>query len=316
MLFLSEADVQKLLPMSEAIRMLRQAFQGLATGEAQNHPRRRLILPTGAVLHSMAAASGDYFGTKIYSTHPRHGAHFLFVLYHAQDAQPLALIEANHLGQIRTGAASGLATGILARPDSETLGIIGSGFQAQSQLEAILQMRRIRSVRVWSRKAENRESFAKACWESFGAPVEAVRTARQAVERADIVVTATSSREPVLEASWISPGTHINGIGSNQSQRRELPPELVNAADLIAVDSIEQARLESGDLLLALDESGWTRIVELKDLVSGSRPAARPTETTIFKSHGLGLEDVAVAGYVYESAQKMGMGTELPVFHS
>src|ERR1700674_5238728 len=155
MLFLSEADVQELLPMNEAIGMMRRAFEALAAGRAQNQPRRRLILDTGSTLHSMAGSFLNYFGTKFYSTNPR-GAYFYFMLYDAATAQPLAFMEANHLGQIRTGAASGYATDLLAKPDADTVGIIGSGFQARTQVEAIRAIRPIKTVRVWSRSEEKR----------------------------------------------------------------------------------------------------------------------------------------------------------------
>src|ERR1700694_1576598 len=135
MLFLTEAEVRELLPMPEAIRLMRMAFHAFAEGEAQNQPRRRLILPTGSVLHSLAGAFGKYFGTKFYSTNPKHGAHFLFALYDAATAEPLALMEANHLGQIRTGAASGYATDLMAATDASVMAVIGSGFQAETQVD-------------------------------------------------------------------------------------------------------------------------------------------------------------------------------------
>src|ERR1700730_4225134 len=163
MLHLTESDVRDLLPLTEAIRMMRLAFEALGASRAQNQPRRRLILSTGSVLHSMAGAFGNYFGTKIYSTNPRFGAHFLFSLYDARTGTPLAWMEANHLGQIRTGAASGYATDLLAHPDAETVGIIGSGFQARTQLEAIRAVRPIKTVRVWSRSEEKRRRFAEEC---------------------------------------------------------------------------------------------------------------------------------------------------------
>ncbi|MGE5570408.1 MAG: ornithine cyclodeaminase family protein [Rhodospirillales bacterium] len=310
MLFFTEADVRRLLPMPAAIAQMRQVFRDLASGSAQNQPRRRLVLPTGSVLHSMAGAFGRYFGTKVYSTNLRYGAHFLFLLYSAEDAAPLALFEANYLGQLRTGAATGYATDLLARADADTLAVIGSGFQARTQVEAVLSVRPVRDVRVWSRKQENRERFAEECARELGAPVRAAASAEEAVRGAGIVVTATSSRNPVFEDQWIAPGTHINAIGSNQADRRETPAELVRRADLIAVDSIEQARMEAGDLLMALDPADWERVKELKDL--SGRPSAH--SITLFKSLGLGVEDVAAAAYVYESA---GEGTrQLPVFHS
>ncbi len=312
MLYFTESDVRALLPMGQATRLMQTAFERLAKGEAVNQPRRRLILPTGSVLHYMAASDGPYFGAKIYSAHARHGAHFLFLLYRSEDAQPLALMEANYLGQIRTGAVSGLATRYMARPDTDTLGIIGSGFQARSQLSAMLAERAFRRIRVWSRDAGKREAFAAESSAAFGKNVEAVGTAEAAVRGAGIVVTATNAKDPVLESDWIEPGTHLNAMGSNQAKRRELPAELVRRADWIAVDSMEQARMESGDLLLAFDEAGWKnpRLVELKEVAAGGLKR-QPADITIFKSNGLAVEDVICAGYVYEIGLQRGRGAEM-----
>lgn len=311
MLYLTEQHVRDLLPMTDCIGLMQTAFERLAVGEALNQPRRRLILPTGSVLHYMAASDGQYYGAKIYATNPRHGAHFLFLLYRAADAQPLAILEANHLGQIRTGAASGLATRFMARPNAATLAIIGSGFQARTQLEAMLAVRQISEVRVWSRDPAKRSAFAAETH------TRAVATAEEAVRGAQIVVTATFAREPVLASEWVEPGAHINAMGSNQANRREIPADLVRRADSIAVDSTEQARMESGDLLMALDDRDWSnpRIVELKDVVSG-RVQARtaPEQVTLFKSNGLAVEDVIAAAFVYERARAAGIGS--PVAHS
>lgn len=298
MLFLTESEVRGLLPMPEAIRLMRLAFEALGKGAAQNQPRRRLILPTGSVLHSMAGAYGDYFGTKIYSTNPKHGAYFLFALYDAATAQPLALMEANYLGQIRTGAASGYATDLLANTEASILGIVGSGFQAHAQWEAIRAVRPIREVRVWSRDPAKRKKFAADHGAIEAGSVEA------AVRGAHIVATATNAKDPVVEDSWIESGVHINAMGSNVATRRELPAELVQRAGLIAVDSLEQARLEAGDLILA---NSWHNTVELQTL---SRQYD-PRRITVFKSIGLGLEDVAVGGYVYEQARQQGLGRPL-----
>lgn len=319
MLFLTESEVRRLLPMSDAIATLRRAFQRLARGEAANQPRRRLILPGGSVLHYMAGSDGRYFGAKIYSTNPRHAAHFLVLLYRAGDAEPLALMEANYLGQIRTGAASGLATDLMAAPEAGTVAIIGAGFQAMSQLEAVAAVRRIRGAHVWSRNPERRTAFAAECSERLNVPVEPSETAEQAVRGADILVTATSAREPVLEASWVSPGTHINAVGSNQAKKRELPSDLVHRADWIVVDSIEQSRMESGDLLMGFSDNDWNnpRLLELKDIVSGPvKVRGNPQEITLFKSNGLAIEDVASAGLVYERAREIGLGRPLAPSYS
>jgi ornithine cyclodeaminase/alanine dehydrogenase-like protein (mu-crystallin family) len=289
MFYLTESDVCELLPVAECVGVMRRTFEALAQGRAQNQPRRRLILETGSVLHAMAGAFHNYFGTKFYSTNPRYGAHFYFMLYDAKTAQPLAQMEANHLGQIRTGAASGYATDLLAHPQAETVGIIGSGFQARTQLEAIRAIRPIKQVRVWSRSEEKRRKFAEDC----GAI--ATDSAEQAVRGAQIVVTATNAKDPVLEDAWIQPGTMINAMGSNIASRRELPAELVRRAGLVAADSIEQAHIEAGDLILA---DSWANVVELKDV----QQHYHPSQITIFKSLGLGVEDVAAGAFLYERA--------------
>ncbi len=290
MLFINEQQVRENLPMSEAIRIMRETFEALRSKSALNQPRRRLYLPTGTTLHSMAGAYGKYLGTKVYAANPRHGAYFFFLLFDAETARPLAMFDANHLGQIRTGAASGYATALLAKPDASTLAIIGTGFQARTQLAAMREVRDFGDIRVWSRNEANRYSFA------VETGTRAVATAREAVEGADVVVTATWAKDPVIDDAWIAAGTHINAMGSNQAQRREIPSDLVQRADLIAVDSIEVGKIESGDLLLAPVDWNDPRIVDLADVTE--RPAGNPV--TIFKSNGLGVEDVAAAAYVYE----------------
>jgi len=289
MFYFTESDVQELLPIREAIRLMRLAFEALAQGRAINQPRRRLILESGSVLHSMAGAVGNYFGTKFYSSNPRYGAHFYFFLYDARTAQPLAQMEANYLGQIRTGAASGYATDLLANPQAKTLAIIGSGFQARTQLAAIHAVRPIQNVRVWSRSEEKRRKFAEEC------SVTATDSAEEAVRSADIVVTATNSKDPVLESSWIGAGTLVNAMGSNVANRRELPSDLMERAGLVAVDSLEQARIEAGDLILA---ESWKNVVELQSVKAHYDPKG----VTIFKSIGVGVEDVAAGAFIYERA--------------
>ena len=296
MLTITEQDVLELLPMREAVRLVREAFVGLADGSAMNQPRRRLVTPEGAVLHQLAGAFGKYFGAKIYSTHVKHGAWFTVLLYDAATARPLATIEANHLGQIRTGAASAVATDLLARQDAAILGVIGTGFQAQTQIEAIRVVRDIREVRVWSRSPERREAFAVKM------NARATATAEEAIRGADIIVTATFAKDPVLEDAWVSPGAHVNAIGSNSPLRREIPSELVQRAALIAVDAIDQARIESGDLLLAwTTPEQWAdpRLVELSTVAASRRARNSNQDVTIFKSNGLGVQDIAVGGYVY-----------------
>jgi ornithine cyclodeaminase/alanine dehydrogenase-like protein (mu-crystallin family) len=265
----------------------------------------------------MAAGTPQYFGLKAYSVNAKTGAHFEVLLYDSVDGLPLATLEANHLGQIRTGSASGVATKYLAREDASVAAIIGSGFQAETQLEAVANVRKLREVRIWSRKPERREEFVRRCAERFDLNIKATETARDCIEGADIVVTATSSKEPVFESSWISPGTHVNASGSNWADRRELPAELIyERAAIVAVDSVEVAKLESGDLLIPLGEPGRKSFpgrafpgVELSEIIAGTRQGRTSADQiTVFKSNGLAVEDIAVAGYIYEEALRRGLG--------
>ena len=308
-LFLKEDEVRQLLPMGPAVERMRAMFAELRAGTARNQPRRRMHLPTGSVLHSMAGACGDYYGTKIYSTNARaRTAEFLFWLLDLETGKPLALMEANWLGQIRTGAASAYATDLLAPKTADRLGVIGSGFQARSQVEAVAAVRELTEVRVWSRQEANRERFAEDIRNTLGIHAVAATSAQDAVAGMPIVTTATWSKDPVVQSAWIAPGTVINAMGSNNPDRRELPADLIARAGRIVVDSIEVAKIESGDLLLAWGAQDWStpRLMELKDLAAGDTG-----EIAIFKSNGMGVEDVAAGGWVYEQALTHGIGREI-----
>jgi alanine dehydrogenase len=295
----TEDDVRSQLTMRDAIAVLRAAFIDFAAGKARHQPRRRLYLDTGAVLHSMTGACGNYFGTKVYATHARHGAWFTVLLYDAATAKPLAQFEANWLGQIRTGAVSGLAVDALTAQRPLTVGCIGSGFQARSQLEAVAAVRPLAGVKVWSRREEKRAAFAAEMSATLGTQVDTAASAADCAD-ADILVTATYAKEPVIEARAVRPGTLALAMGSNHPERRELPGDLVSSAQIV-VEDMEAAKLEAGDLLLALDERGWQQAVELKHLLAGTSGMRLDNDrVTVFKSVGIGLEDVAVAGWLYE----------------
>ncbi len=300
MLYLNEEEVKQLLPMAACIDMMRRAFDEMRAGRTRNQPRRRLILDTGTVLHQMAGSCGKYFVAKIYSSNRKYGVlQMSNLLYDAETGKPLAYIEATNLGMIRTGAASGYATDLLAAPEASVVGMIGSGYQARGQVEAMRAVRPIKEIRVWSRNVENARRFA----EEFGC--RAVESAEAAVRDAPIVVTATSSKDPVLESAWIKPGTVINAMGSNVASRREIPADLMHSAGRVVVDDLEQARIEAGDIILA---DSWANVVELKDVQRGHDPA----HVTIFESLGIAVEDAAAAGYVYEQAVAKKMGRAFP----
>ncbi|MBI3666205.1 MAG: ornithine cyclodeaminase family protein, partial [Acidobacteria bacterium] len=202
-------------------------------------------------------------------------------------------------------AASGVATRRLANPEARIVGLMGTGFQAETQLEAVAKVRRLSEVRVYSRSEANRRQFAERMSESLGLPINPVPSPEEGIRGCHIAITATAARQPVLLGDWLSPGMHINAIGSNQARNRELDAMAVGRASLIVADSIEQAKMESGDLIAAFEQGqgNWDQVVELADVISSRHPGRRtPEEITLFKSNGVALEDIAVAGYIYEQA--------------
>lgn len=315
-LFLTESDVRELLTMREAIEAVEDGFRRLAAGEAMNVPRRRARTPE-VVLHTMSAGCAAYglVGFKSYTT-SRDGNRFHVVLYDGKSGQMLALIEADWLGRIRTGAASGVATEFMARPDATEVGIFGAGGQARTQLEAVSAVRRIKEARVYSRNPERRERFAREMEQLCGFSVVPVHRPEDAAEDMDIIITATTAREPVLHGRWLSEGTHINAMGSNALNRAELDVDTIRRADTIIVDSIEQCQIEAGDFVAAIEQGviHWPRVVELADVVAG-RQTGRPMREsiTLFKSLGLAIEDLAVASRLLQKARERGLGRELPI---
>jgi alanine dehydrogenase len=317
-LLLTEAEVKTILSMPLAMELVEKSFLRLADGTAVSHPRRRLRLAGKGFLHYMAAsdATGGYVGLKVYTASPS-GLRFLVPLFSGQSGEFLALIEANFLGQIRTGAASGVATRVMARDDAHTAGIVGTGFQARTQLEAVAHARKLERVRAFGRDPERREQFAKEMTARINVPVTPVASAQEAVRGADIVITSTTSTKPVVEGSWLERGTHVNAIGVNFADRSEIDAEAVNRADLIGVDSVEQSKIEAGDLIQAFGEDArrWSKVVELADIVSGKVPGRSASgQITLFKSNGIAIEDIVVAGRIYELARERGMGREVPMF--
>ena len=314
-LLLSEADVREVLTMPLALEAVEEAFRRQAAGEAILHTRRRLEAPEKAFLHYMAAADtvSGYMGMKIY-TSVRGVLRFLVPLYNAKNGELLALLEADYIGQMRTGAASGVATKYMSRSDARAVGMVGTGLQARTQLEAVGAVRRIEAIRVFGRNPERRVQFCREMSARLGVTLNPASSAEEAVRAADIVVTATTSSNPVVLGEWLAPGMHVNAIGANFPQKRELDSEAVRRAAVLAVDSIEQSKLEAGDLIHVLgeDPSRWAAVTELAAIVSGrvsGRTSAR--DITLFKSNGIAIWDVVVAGRVYELAQQRQLGRRI-----
>jgi alanine dehydrogenase len=317
-LLLSEKDVRELLTIHDAIAAVEEVMRRQASGQAIVQPRHRLELPDKGFLHYMAGAdvTAGIVGMKLYTS--VHGVlRFLVPLYRSATGELLALIEAEHLSMIRTGAASGVATRYMSRENSQTLGIIGSGLQARGQVEAIAAVRNLTGVRVFSRNADRRAQFANEMEDKLEIPVTPVDSAEAAVHNTDIIVTATTAHKAVVEGAWIAPGTHVNAIGANFPQKRELDDAAIARASRIAVDFIEQAKMEAGDLIqtFAADASRWNSVVELSQIIAGKIPGREnETEVTLFKSSGIAIWDVAVAMKVYELAVAKGRGTKIPLW--
>src|SRR5262245_34086046 len=312
-IYLGEKDVERLLSMRECVDVVEQAFRQWAEGGADNRPRARASV-RGAVLHALAAGSEAWgrLAAKVYAT-TRQGARFVVLLFDARTSELLAVIEADRLGQTRTGAASGVATRRLARKDAGVLAIIGTGWQARGQAQAIAAVRALQSIRAFGRDRERLREFCRDVETACGIKATPCASAEEAVREAHIIVTATSSAQPVLEGAWIAPGAHVNAVGSNRAERRELDDETVRRAAAIVVDSLEQARLEAGDLLAVDDGAPLGRAVEMKEIVAGRHPGRRSdSEITLFKSLGIGLEDLAAASFVYDRAIESGAGKPLP----
>jgi alanine dehydrogenase len=321
-IFLTEQEVTDLLTMEETLAAVESVFKLQATGEATNETRRR-VRTQGSVLMTMSGAlsgfttpSGSEFkgllGLKSYTV-ARGQARFYVSLFDAVTGELLAFIEADKLGQMRTGAASGVATKYLAREHAKSVGIYGTGWQAQSQLAAVCAVRQIEEVRVFSRKPENRELFCQRMAAELNLvnihPVES----GEAAADADILITITSSREPVVEGKWLKPGTHINAAGGNSILRREVDDEAVTRASLLAVDSLEQAKMESGEFVTAVEKGllTWERVKELRHVVNDqSLGRTNNEQITLFKSLGIAIEDVATAAVIYRKAKEQQAGKE------
>lgn len=309
-LLLNEHDVQNLLTMDLALDAVADVLLQHARGEAQNIPRAR-CQSAQSMLHVMAGASRPWnqLASKVYST-SKQGAQFVVSLF-GPDGSLEAMIQGDILGQMRTGATSGVATRILARPDACEVGVFGAGKQARTQLWAVSRVRKLRRVQVFSPSEERRRCFAEEMSALCHCDVEPVGRPQQAAQDKDIVITATSSRIPVLEGDWLAEGTHLNLVGSNFLTKTEIDLATARVADHIVVDSLDAARLEAGDFVEGL-EAGvlrWENIHELGQVLLGRAPGrTRADDITLFKSVGLGIEDLAVARVVVERAKTAGVG--------
>jgi ornithine cyclodeaminase/alanine dehydrogenase-like protein (mu-crystallin family) len=312
--YISEADVASCLTVPVAIDLLEQAAKDLTDGNASVAPRQR-ITSDGMMMNLLAGGAGGRIGHKCYPIKRPRGANFWVTLF-GNDASLLAMIQANTLGQIRTGAASGLATKYMARTDASVAAIIGTGWQARTQLEAMCSARPITKAFAYGRTADKLATFCDEMSAKLGLPVEPAKSVEHAVGDAHVVAVMTSASQPLLHGSMLAPGTHVNAAGSNKATSAEIDEKVVRRAGVIAIENLAQAKIESGDLLLAEREGSfeWSRAVLLSDIVSGKTPGRNNhDEITLFESLGIGLWDIAAANYVYDHCVKNGLGREVDI---
>jgi ornithine cyclodeaminase len=315
--FLTEADVKALLTMPLAIERVEAALKARAEGRAADVPRVRTHVPQGT-LHVMEAAAPELgrIGYKAYYSSRTTGTRYHVHLYDIAKGPLDAIVEASHLGMVRTGAASGVASRYLGREDASIVAMLGAGKQAYGQLEAVCAARDIREVRVWSRKRETARAFIEEMSGRVSASMHVVDGASDAVKGAHIINVITKAAEPVLRGEWLEPGQHINAAGSNALARREIDLAAVRRCDHIVVDSRGTARNECGDLLPAVENGllDWDRLPELGEVIIGrARGRGSRSEITLYESHGMGIQDLYVAERLVAMARERKLGMDLPI---
>jgi alanine dehydrogenase len=304
---LRESDVQDLIDMDEVIAALEAAMRELGEGDAHNEPRRRAFWSGGLMNVLFATFPGaNSAGLKTYTV-SNGRVRFLVAMFRLDGALE-ALVEADFMGAYRTGAATAVAARALGAPPSSTVAIIGTGWQASTQALALSRVLEISELRVFSRTAEKRAVFAAEQEEQLGVNTVDAHDAESAVRGADVVVTVTTSHEPVIEAGWVEPHALVVAVGSNYPNRVEVPAELVERAQTVVVDQLADAKLESGDLIKAAEAGkfDWGQAVELGAVVAGRWERPDRPGITLFESHGLAIWDIAAATTVVANARRRG----------
>ena len=322
-LFVNESGVHELLNMDACIPLMRDALTSFSNGDVVMPLRSKVGLPDGSgLLGLMPGYLGkpESFGLKVVSVMPgNHGTGYdshqgVVMLFGVKHGEPLAILDATAITEIRTAAASGAATDALANPGAGDLALIGSGMQARSHLAAMKTVRELRRVRVWSRNSANVERFAREEGKRNGIEIEVAKSAEDAVSGADLVCTTTSSREPVLRGEWLDDGAHVNAVGACFSNARELDSELVRRARFFT-DSRESCTHEAGDFIIARTEGAIRDdhlLGELGEVFSGKiRGRLSSDDVTVYESLGIAVEDLASAHFIHERAKKTGAGVWL-----
>ncbi len=311
-LYLSEKEIGHLVDIADAVNAVESVGRSMAARETIFEPRTRLRMKNG-FLHLMPASMENdrVFGYKAYTSF-KGKARFFVHLFDGETGVPLAIMEGDKLGQLRTGAASAAATRVLARRNAESFGLFGSGYQAESQLEAVLSVKKFKDIRVYSRNFEHAQKFSAMMGEKLGMAVRAVKDPAEAAS-CDVVTTITAATSPVLSGEFLRPGCHVNAAGGNMLVKRELDERAVERAGLIVIDGREQGKKECGDFLPLIEKGKlhWDDVREFGDLFSGAASRSDDEEITLFKSQGIAPWDVALAKVAYERAVESKTGTSL-----
>ncbi len=313
-LFLRDEDVNQTVSMDDMLVAIESMQGHFGRGQVYNLPRRKVIGDSG----QLAVMGGGLFyggvmGVKTYTV-VRGQYSFQVSLYDADNGKLLCYTQANRLGQLRTGATTAVAVKLLSNPGASTVGIIGTGYQAPTQLEAVCKVREIRKIKAYSRTQERRESFARTMGDSLGVEVVATESNKEAVQDSDIVIAIAATMEPVVNGEWVSPGATVIGAGPTTWRAREVDDATISRADKIFVDSLEQALYEAGDLASMVDRGllRWSQPWELRHAVAGLVPGRDSAEQIVYaKLMGTGVADVAAAKLAYDRAKVEGVGTEV-----
>jgi ornithine cyclodeaminase/alanine dehydrogenase-like protein (mu-crystallin family) len=315
-LWISEADVVSVMDMKQAISALEKGLRAEAEGQAQNMLKTHIAWGDGSTLHAIGAsfAKDGFAGTKTWA-HTKGGAAPLLILFDSENGSVKAIIEAFALGQMRTASVSGLATKLLAEQDASDFAIIGTGKQALIQVAAVLAVRPISRIRVYSRNEDRRKEFASRVEKEFQIEVIAANSVAGAVEGVSTITLVTRAKDPVISGKMIRRGAHINAVGAIEPSRAEIDQDVLERCTRIVVDNVPQAQKLSRELnefLGSPEREGWNRVTSLANLIAANRVREFDDDITLLKSLGMGISDLALGIEVYRLSVVKGLGRCLP----
>jgi ornithine cyclodeaminase/alanine dehydrogenase-like protein (mu-crystallin family) len=315
-LFLGEKEVEQLLTIDDAVRVLEETFREQGLGRVINHPRLRVRTPK-SMLHYLAGAVPHMkvMGYKAYTSY-KGGIKFRVFLHDIETGELLSIMDGNYMGMIRTGATTAIATKHMARQDAAEVGIFGTGWQARGQLMGVTAVREVRKIKAYSRDAEKRKAFCGEMERLLGIEVVPVEKPEEVVSGVGIIITSTTSFDPVFKGEWLESGVHINAIGGNFLFKREIDETAVRRSSIIVVESKEQSKIEAGEFLPLIEKGRlqWEEIHELGEVVAKKvKGRTGDNDITLFKSLGIAIEDIAISAHVYGLAKARSIGQELQI---